>query len=484
MSVKISNLQRVKFPPYLWFELGVVCVMLMDVTWAALWYGAFTESAVSWLLIAAFFALVLLGSHYLSRILHHLDPTQVINRLVFLGWLAFCLFAGLALLVFPGKGYSLGEMLAQSMLTLGQGQNGMRVFWNFLALALLAWRGVTLARKPLSMGYNVSGFQRGVGAFLLFGLIYGWMATTDALVAFGSFLFIGLVGMSFARIADLGKSKGGRLPPFGLTWLSGILLGALAVVTVSIGVSWLIHGQISDWIAAAVAGLFMILALAFYTLLLPILAAIIELTYRFGQHIFANFDLNPVIANQSMEEAAKHVGENKDALNLLVDTSRGPILAGILLLIVILILVGLSWKPWQRRKPAFEEQSEGIGRSRGQEAEKPPSRKPFSFSPRRLLAAARIRRIYTQLCSLSASLGQPRPAAMTPLEYLPKMDALYPQHTQELALITGAYLQVRYGEVPETNQEVQEVVNAWNRVRSEGRRQLTTARMLGRRRKA
>ncbi len=484
MTLKLPALSKVKLPPFLWFELGVAGVMLMDVTWAALWYDAFTVPEVSWLRVATFFAVVLLGSHYLSRILHHVDPTQTVNRLVFLGWLAFCLFAGLAWLMFPGKGYSLGELLSQSVMTLGQGEHGMRVFWHLLILALLAWRGVSLARKPLSLGYNVSGFRNGVGMYLMYGLAFGYLEKPEAVIAFGAFLFIGLVGMSFARIAYLGESRGGKLPPFGLTWVSGILLAGVVVVGVSVGIGWLVRGDVSTLLAAAVAGLFMILALGFYTLLTPILAAIIEITYRFGQNIFATFNMNPEIANQAIQEAMKHTGENKDALNLLVDTSRGPILAGILLLIVLVILIGLSWKPWQRRKPVLEEQIEGIGRARPREAEKPPGRKPFSFSPRRLLAAARIRRVYSQLCSLSASLGLPRPPAITPLEYLPKMESLFPEHSGDLALITGAYLQVRYGEVPETNQEVQEVVNAWNRVRAEGRRLIATTRMLGRKKKA
>ncbi len=480
MATKTPALLCLKFPPFLWFELGVLCVMLMEAIWAAVWYDAFIEPEISWLPIAAFFALVLLGSHYLSRLLHRLDPTEVVNRIVFLGWLAFCLFASLSWLLFPGKGYSLFELLGESVMTLGQGDHGMRVFWHLLFLALLAWRGVSLARKPLSMGYNFSGFRTGIGMFLLYGLAFGWLEKSGALAAFGVFLFISLIGMSFARIANLGELRGGKLPPFGLTWMGGILLAALVVVVFSMGVGWLVRGQVSNWLAAAVAGAFMLLALSFYTILTPVLSAIIDLSYRFGQRIFSTFNLNPAIANQAIGEAQKHSGENKDALNLLVDTSRGPVLAGILLLVLILILVSLSWKPWQRRKPALEEQIEGIGRARALEAQKPPERKPFSFSPRRLLAAARIRRIYSQLCSLSAGLGQPRAAAVTPLEYLPKMETIFPKHPQELALITRSYLQVRYGEVPETNEEVQAVVSAWNRVRAEGRRQRTSAAMLGR----
>ena len=88
---------------------------------------------------------------------------------------------------------------------------------------------------------------------------------------------------------------------------------------------------------------------------------------------------------------------------------------------------------------------------------------------RRILAAARIRRIYAQLMQLSADLGKPRPAAFTPLEYLPSLEKLFPNHPEELRLVTGAYLRVRYGELPETHQEVEQVDVAWKRVREQGR---------------
>jgi hypothetical protein len=90
----------------------------------------------------------------------------------------------------------------------------------------------------------------------------------------------------------------------------------------------------------------------------------------------------------------------------------------------------------------------------------------------RLLAAARIRRIYAELMILTQDMGKPRPAAQTPLEYLPALAALFPTAQDDLAAITQAYLQVRYGELPETRQEVEVVEKAWARVRAQGLEQL------------
>jgi hypothetical protein len=90
----------------------------------------------------------------------------------------------------------------------------------------------------------------------------------------------------------------------------------------------------------------------------------------------------------------------------------------------------------------------------------------------RLLAAARIRRIYAELMELSEDLGKPRNPARTPLEFLPALNELFPTFEAELAKITQAYLQVRYGELPETRQEVEDVEKAWARLHAQGHDQL------------
>jgi hypothetical protein len=86
----------------------------------------------------------------------------------------------------------------------------------------------------------------------------------------------------------------------------------------------------------------------------------------------------------------------------------------------------------------------------------------------RLRAAARIRNIYAELMALCAELGQPRPEAFTPLEYLPYAVEMFPAQGSDLEHITQAYLRVRYGELPETHQEVQVVETAWQQVSQQG----------------
>jgi hypothetical protein len=95
------------------------------------------------------------------------------------------------------------------------------------------------------------------------------------------------------------------------------------------------------------------------------------------------------------------------------------------------------------------------------------------------LAAARIRRIYADLLSLSGRLGRPRPAGRTPLEHLPQLQDLFTDQAGELERITSAYLRVRYGEAPESIQEVREIESAWRSIQAEGEARLKLKKKAG-----
>ena len=86
----------------------------------------------------------------------------------------------------------------------------------------------------------------------------------------------------------------------------------------------------------------------------------------------------------------------------------------------------------------------------------------------KLVAAARIRRIYTQLMKLAGELGAPRRTWQTPLEFMVTLHGLFPDHGDALVAVTGAYVRVRYGELPESRSELQRVEKAWRELRHQG----------------
>jgi len=77
-------------------------------------------------------------------------------------------------------------------------------------------------------------------------------------------------------------------------------------------------------------------------------------------------------------------------------------------------------------------------------------------------AAASIRRIYRQMCLAADAWGYPRGHADTPYEYRTTLAQVWPGHTAEISIITEAYVKVRYGELPETQAELDDIERAWH----------------------
>ncbi|GAB4271238.1 MAG: hypothetical protein Kow0080_16440 [Candidatus Promineifilaceae bacterium] len=78
--------------------------------------------------------------------------------------------------------------------------------------------------------------------------------------------------------------------------------------------------------------------------------------------------------------------------------------------------------------------------------------------------ALSIRRIYQRLVYEAEQLGFPRDETVTPYEFLPTLLAIWPHHEQELSLITQAYVRIRYGEAPESQDELHQIEAAWSRI--------------------
>jgi hypothetical protein len=78
--------------------------------------------------------------------------------------------------------------------------------------------------------------------------------------------------------------------------------------------------------------------------------------------------------------------------------------------------------------------------------------------------AVSIRRIYRAMMQLAATNGYPKLDAETPYEYLKTLAQWWPHHPVEVRLITDAYVKLRYGEIPETTDELAAIWLAWQRL--------------------
>jgi hypothetical protein len=86
----------------------------------------------------------------------------------------------------------------------------------------------------------------------------------------------------------------------------------------------------------------------------------------------------------------------------------------------------------------------------------------------RFLAAISVRRIYANLLRLAKDAGYPRAPSQTPYEYLLTLYHALPGSEADVQVITEAYVNAHYGQVPDTREDLQQIREAWERVRERG----------------
>ncbi len=83
---------------------------------------------------------------------------------------------------------------------------------------------------------------------------------------------------------------------------------------------------------------------------------------------------------------------------------------------------------------------------------------------RSLLDVISVQNMYANICRLAAARGVPRALNLSPDVYLEQLIALYPEVSEDLALITRLYLRAHYGEHAPTPEELEQARRAYGHV--------------------
>lgn len=461
----------------LWGMLAIFALLVMETAAYSLWYQAlFLNNALPWGDIFAVLGGFLLGSYLLARVVAAARWRLIIRQAVFFAWILAAMYGSLKLLLFPSTGISLIDLVELPVLFIFRVDVGAAAFFHLVCIILLAWRGVSLARSPLTLNLVQFSFQLGLVTILLYGMFYSFLYPIQATIGLYTYLFFGLIAMSMTRINSLSENRGGRIPRFGLNWLASILFAGLVVVGLAILIGLLAQEWVLDALATVFLIFFAILTALTLLLLSPLLLVLAQIAPRLADLIAQLLNrLKEIGLNQQLEKLLQVMNAGLIKIIPFVLAGRGLILAGGLVLLVLCVLLALQLRKL-RIQLIQEEESEPVETVNAGSLLRKLLRRLLwdarnlrARSPAQVLAAARIRQIYQQLMLLSQKLGAPRPASLTPLEFLPRLEDLFPAEADGLRLITGAYMSVRYGEYPETRQEVDRVQAAWNQVRSRGR---------------
>ncbi len=469
----------------LWSELTCLALIFMEICWIAPLYYLLARFPTGIDLPRSFLILgvILLAAYLQARLTDHLGLNSLQRTAIFGLFMLFSLLFALRTLVYFRGEFSLWDTIRQFVIAMGQIDVWIpKEFGVFLVVILLGLNGFSMATGLPDPSRVFRRFWASILMMLVFGLLS--QDNPDAMPSILLLVFLGssLLAMSAARLSLLGRLRGGQRIPFDLARALGIGVFGVGMAAFSLLAAFLLRSPaIFELIFAAYVWVLRIIAIFFAILLLPVYLALFLIIPGIKLPAFI-LPVLQMLANLILQIQLwlSHITYlDLSRLFKALLSLKPAVLWGLVLLGLILILSIV--RLWSRRRNANQDEAlpgpgfvgEAIpltGGSLRRRIARLVERlaKRLGLRPaERLRAAARIRRIYAELIDQSARSGSPRPASYTPLEFLPLLVNQFPATPDELELITRAYMSIRYGELPEFRQQLEEVEAAWSRIQSE-----------------
>ena len=479
---------------YSWREVVLLASIFMELTWSTLWYRTLflpgTEIGYweTYLILSG----MVIGFYLVARVLNYLDISIWMRRFV-LGLLIIANLVLCLVIVIEWSEHNLVEMVSSTMASFYTRDSILPIEFLVILLALfVSWRGINYPHLPTTPRDVMFRFQIGVFLFCIFAALNPAPGLIPSFTLY-LFLFLGLLALSSSRISILTEMRGGKRIPFDRFWFLGMSLFILGFVGIAAMAVGLIKEPIFDFFLNIVSWVLYVLVLLlspFMWLLMYLVLWVANfLNIDAISDLFSNLiaSLGDLIQNifGVVEEWFASSGFG-DVINWLGSLSgiKPLFLWGILLLILVLILM-TTRRMLSKEIRIDEDEIESLLRDdnlfsllrsalkRGWDRFTDEIGNALRLKRAgRLLSAARIRRVYASLMRLCTKLGYARPVSVTPIEFLPKLQELFPENVHELQIITDAYVVVRYGELPESMDQIENVLTAWRTVSAAGKQKL------------
>ncbi len=362
-----------------------------------------------------------------------------------------------------------------SHLNLGDNPLWSRDLALFVAVVVMWWRGISLVGRHVDIADIGLRLRFGILLVFLFvaglaGSLLSWPVTPFVLL----FFFAALMSIVLTRIEQLERGRSGQSFPIGFRWLFAVAIAAGLVVFLTGVVAGFISGESISrtigWLSPLWLALYFLTSTSLVTvsvLLSPLLAAlswlfsliigIIEPTLRLG---LENVQLT--IQSESATQEAEQITEAADQAFQL-PRQLLPILIMIFFVLLVTLALGRLFRSTRYTAVSQSESINPLQRASGLRRPALGRRLLNQLSKfRRMRAAASIRHIYSQMCRKAADLGYPRAQSETPYEYMATLDQLWPQNPDDVRRVTEAFVMIRYGEFPESKEDLEKIVEAWD----------------------
>ncbi len=349
----------------------------------------------------------------------------------------------------------------------------------FLLVILMWARGLQMATRTFTI--NRIGLRLRVGGLIIAPLVAWlssrglfWGATQYVLL----FFLAGLTAVALVRAEEIAQEETGYSASLSPRWLGFVILAGLLIVAMAGLVAALISRQSATVIAGFLApvwlalGATVVTAVAAVSYLFSPLAAALEallsqMTFEWAW-LTRLMMLLRQFARQIQEQRLDQTELEGQEVTIEGGLSANSQIITVLLSIALILAVTLVLQQAYRRTAVRARLS---GSSHGRPASANDDEGWLQNMLGRLglwrhwRTATSIRIIYQQMMALADANGYPKLDTETPYEYLKTLVKAWPHNQADTHLITTAYVKVRYGEIPETQAEIDEIRQAWQHLK-------------------
>jgi hypothetical protein len=336
--------------------------------------------------------------------------------------------------------------------------------FSTLALIFAFLRGMSFAPRALTLW--VVGFYFRLGIVIFFGaaLVSALTVPVDFTVWIFVYFALSLPAIALARIEEAGQER-----PLGPSWALVMLTTIAATLLLGFLAAQFFTLKTINALFELLAPLDLIAQIIFTLLAVP-LFFLLELAANLLAPVF------DLIRNALANLQTLPIGSNPEIVRVLNVIARVVVdlVPYLRLLGVFVVVIFLGWliaralnkrMKWEEKelyaRAALEDRD-------GFAAAKAPPTQPARFA-RHEIHAENVRRIYAALLVQAEDAGMARRAAETPLEFLPRLSARFPDIAPALQAITNAYVAVHYAQQPATDAQVRELRAVWQQAREKMR---------------
>jgi hypothetical protein len=330
----------------------------------------------------------------------------------------------------------------------------------FLTAIVLWWRGMSLGADELQPRSAELHLQAGMLLLIITSFATLFIRNDEVFIPIIAF-FIGALGaVPLCNLEMTSNNTSGRPVPMTRGWWGWIALSVLGVLVIGLTLAALLTGRSAAEILALLIGVILLPIILILSIIpVTVLDALVEFLRRlslgFGQLAQFGQGLQQLPQNENTAPPVVVPPEFNLVFALIV-------LAGVALFVL--------WLMQRADKPLFAKQVtsgdiEGNLPVEKEETAGAISRALGLSALRRWLAQMTIRRLYVRAVNEAGKRGQKRTPSQTPYDFLPAMQRAFPEHAGEAREITEAYIAAHYGQVPDSDEALNALKQAWKRMR-------------------